>query len=211
MAQFTLQWDNTDVLANSNAIAQRALYRQRSIGDPFISAGFFPANDLAKSVNAALSPVLLNNIVYQFKVQSICTQNGPTDNDNGFQEGINFACITPVITKTETTSNITLNVAGLDITKARFTLRKASDNSIAFGVFTSNNVLDSISGDAIGLTSATNYYWQIELFANVNNVEVVSSHSDYLGQACSPYPFTTNAPVVCDPVISATVDSIEIL
>jgi len=61
-----------------------------------------------------------------------------------------------------------------------------------------------------GLTENTNYYLQIELYATVNTVEVISSGGAYLGIPCSPYPFTTNPLPVCASVTSISVDSIEL-
>lgn len=209
--QFTLQWNNASVLANPNATAQTALYRQKSVGGAFISVGFTPTNPLAKTVNTVDSPnTLLDNVVYEFKVQSVCTLNGPVDNDNGVREIIGFACITPTVTKGETQGTISLSVAGTDITKARVTLRRSSDNSqVSQNIV--NAVGNTISFTQTGLTAGTNYYWQVELYATINGVEVISSDSNYLGSPCSPYAFATDALAVCDPVTSLTVDSIEIV
>lgn len=209
--QFTLLWNNSSVLANPNATAQTALYRQKSVGGAFISTGFTPSNPLAKSVNTVDSPnTLLDNVVYEFKVQAVCTLNGPSDNDNGVREIIGFACITPTLSQEETEATISLDVSGTDIVKARFTLRRSSDNTqVAQSVV--NAVGSTISLTETGLTAGTNYYWQVELYATINGVEVISSSSDYLGSPCSPYAFATDALAVCDPVTSLTVDSIEIV
>lgn len=212
MAQFTLNWDNTAVLAHPNSTGQRASYRQKSVGGAWITVGFTPTNDLPKTATTTDSPnSLLTNVVYEFKIESLCTVGGPTINDNGIREAIEFACITPVTGVTETTSTITLDVTGLDITKARFTLRKASDNTIVYGPTTVNRIGDSIMLQAVGLTGSTNYYWQVELYATVNLIEVISSQVNYLGVVCSPYPITTDAPAICDPITSLSVSSIEIL
>lgn len=210
MAQFILTWDNTAVLASSNATAQRALYRQKSIGGSFISAGFTPTNDLAKSAITTTTPVLSSNLVYEFKIQSICAQNGPTDNDNGIRELIAFACITPTVSQATTTATASLNVTGTDITKARFTLKKSSDNSIVYGPTIINRSVNTIATTATGLVGSTNYYWQIELYANINLVEIISSGSDFIGTVCGPYTTTTDVPPVCNPVTSVTVTSVEI-
>lgn len=208
--QFTLIWDNSAVLASSNATGQRALYRYKTVGGAFISIGFTPTNDLAKSVSTVDSPVLDDNKVIQFETASLCTSGGPTPNDNGIQEVIEFAAITPVITKDDVSSTITLITTGLDITKAKFTLRKSSDNTIVGTPVVVNVVSSSAATISTGLVYSTNYYWQVELYAIVNSVEVISSNFSYIGSAFSPYPFTTNAPAVCNPVTSVTVTSIEI-
>lgn len=208
--QFKLDWLNSKVAASSNSISQRALYRYKAIGGAFISTGFTPANDLATSANTVDSPVLDDNKIVQFEVETICTLNGPALNDNGIQEAIGFACLIPTIAKTDTTSDISIDVTGLDITKARFTLRKSSDNSLVGSSITATPIANSISGSATGLTPSTNYYWQIELYSTVNTIEVISSDVEYLGAPCSPYPVVTDAPAVCPPVTAATISSTEV-
>jgi len=208
--QFNLLWINTKVQASSNSISQRALYRYKAVGGAFISTGFTPSNDLATSASTTVSPVLDSNKVVQFEVETICTINGPAINDNGIQEAIGFVCLTPTIVKTDTTSSISIDVTGLDITKARFTLRKSSDNTVLGTPIISNVASNTIFGSITGLVASTNYYWQIELYATVNTLEVISSGTDFLGAPCSPYPFTTNAPAVCPPITAATISSIQI-
>lgn len=210
-AQFTLYWNNSKILNNANVIAQRALYRLRSVGGNFLTSGFTPANDIAKNITSADSPYIADNIVAQFKIQSICTINGPRDNDNGIKEAINFACISPTIIKTHNQATATINITGLDITKARFTLKKTSDNSVVqsgiLGTVTSNT---SISYTKVGLIANTSYYWEIELYAVIDNIEVISSNEDYLGDSCGNYSFTTDSAPTCVPITAITVASIEI-
>ena len=209
MAQFTLQWNNSAALANSNAISQRVSYRQKSVGGSFITTGFSPSNDLAVSVTTANTPTLSDNVVYEFIVQTICTTGGPTNNDNGIVEAIQFGCINPSISKTDTASTINLDVTGTNITKARFTLRKTSDNSVVSGptvVLVSGN---AASTTATGLTASTSYYWQIELYAIVGGVEVISSSGSYIGSPCGPYSFNNDAPPQCPAPTNLTVSAIS--
>lgn len=215
MSQFTLQWDNSSVLNNNNAIGQRASYRSRTVGGDYIATGFSPNNDLAKSAITTDTPVLLDNVVYQFKVETLCTVNGPTINDNDIQEAISFNCISPNITVTTTHAEFNLDVTGTDIIKIRVVTRRASDSVIidtSISTRISNNVYyqvyDPLKVSTL-LTPGTNYYFQIELYALVNNVEVKSSSVQFLGETCSPYPFTTLTPPVCDPLTSITVTSIQ--
>lgn len=213
MSQFTLVWDNSSVLVNTNAISQRVSYRQRLLAGAYITTGFSLTNDLAKTVNTVDSPSgLLNNVVYQFKVQTICTLNSPTENDNGVQEGINFACITPVTTNDHNSASAVLTVTNTDITKARFTLKKASDNTIVSGPTVVVRSGNTISLPIVtGLQSSTAYYWQIELYATVNAVDLISSHISQIGSVCSPYPFTTGASLTCDNITSVNVHAIEVV
>ena len=211
MAQFTLSWNNTAVNANPNATAQTALYRGKTAGGAFSSMGFTPSNNMAKSVNSALSPVVSNNIVYEFKVQSVCSVNGPTDNDNGLQEAMQFECILPTLTKSETTATATISVTGLDITRALFTLRRASDNVLISGATQVDRIGNSIAHTVTGLTGNVGYYWQIELIALVKGVQSISSDVVNLGAPCGPYAVTTDAPAVCNPITAITVSSIEIV
>lgn len=211
MAQFTLNWINTAVLASANATGQRASYRKKSVGDPWITAGFSPANDLTTADVTADSPNSLDeNCVYEFKVECLCEEGGPTINDNGIEEGIVFECLVPNTSQSETGASISLDVTGLDITKGRFTLRLAADNSIVSAATIVNRIGDTITRTVTGLTSGTNYYWQFELYATVNALEVISSSPSYLGSVCSPYPFNTEESEVCDAVESLDVSSVEI-
>lgn len=211
-AQFTLNWDNTAVLAHPNSTGQRVSYRQKSVGGAWITAGFTPANDLATNVNSADTPnSLLDNVVYEFKVENLCSEGGPTINDNGVREAIEFACITPDTDQDFESASISINLTGTDITKVRFTLKRASDNTIIAGPTVVNRVANAASFNVTGLVPETNYYWQVELYANVNNIEVISSQVAYLGQPCSPYPFTTDENPVCNPVTSLDVSSVEIV
>lgn len=218
MAQFTLNWDNGNILTNENALSQRASYRPRTGDGPWITDGFTPTNDMDKSENTADTPDTLNdNIVYQFKVEAICEVGGPTINDNGVREGINFICLTPSLTHTYKHGDITLDVSGTDITKAEITLKKSSNNALIDRAII-DRVGDTIfmetpsptrSPDII-LSASSGYYWQVDLMADVNNEEVRSSRIDFIGSLCSPYPFTTDAPPVCDPITSADITSVAI-
>lgn len=203
MAQFTLIWNSIDLQTSTNSLAQRVLYRYKTVGGGFISTGFSLPNDLAITINTVESPILDNNKVIEFKVQNICTENGPTDNDNGIQEVIALVCLVPVLTKTTTTGTISIDLTGLDIIKVKFTLKKASDNTIVGTPIIVNKTSNSAGTSATGLTSNTNYYWQTQLYSVVNNVEVIS-------EVCSPHSFTTDPIAVCDPITAITVTSIEI-
>lgn len=211
MAQFNLVWDESNVAVNPNALSQRASYRYKAVGGSWITAGFTPINDLDITDNNVLAPVLDNNKVVELKVECICTVNGPTINDNGVREGIGFSCITPNVSVfTSTQGTITIDLTSTDITKVRFTLKKSSDNSTVMVPTEVNRVGNSATITKTGLTASTSYYWQVELYANINLFEVKSSDLGYLGTPCSPYPFTTSAAPVCDPITAITVSSIEI-
>jgi hypothetical protein len=195
MAQFNLQWDNTDVNASSNTISQRASYRQKTVGGTFITAGFTPTNDFAKSISSVLTPnSLLDNVVYEFKIEAICTEGGPTANDNGVQEQIKFNCLTPVIVNTETTSEITLDLLNTDITKARFTLKKSSDNTTVYGPTTVTRASNAATTPATSLVAGTDYYWEVTLYATVNGIEVNSAEVGHLGAVCTTNTTTEEIP-----------------
>lgn len=198
MAQFILEWDNTDQLANTNNLNQVAEYRQKSVGGAWITSGFSELQPVVKGVNTITSPVLLPNVVYQFRVACGCTQNGPVWNDNGIVEQIGFACIEPVVENTTTTSTIDIDLTDTDITKVRFTLRKSSDNSIVYGPTTVNRLANGATAVATGLEEATDYYWQVVFYAVVNGVEVNSSASGYINAVCGPYLTVTEAGPVED-------------
>lgn len=209
MAQFTLNWVNT-ISTNPNVINLRASYKAKS-SPTWLTAGFTPTNDLDKTAITADTPnTLLDNVIYQTKVETICTSGGPTINDNGIREQVSFAAISPGLTETSTTGTITIDLTGTDITKARFTLRKASDNSIVLAPTIVSKSGSSVTYTKTGLTGSTNYYWQVEFYTTINSIEVISSDGAYTGAVFSPYAFTTDAPPVCNPVTAGTISSIEI-
>lgn len=210
MAQFNLTWINTVLLINPNVTAQRALYRQKSIGGAFINTGFTPSNDLPVTASAVSSPVLADNRIWEFKIQAICTVGGPTDNQNGIQEGLKFACIQPIVSASITTAQAVLNVANTDIIKARFTVHRDDNNAVAFGPVTVNRVGNSITANATGLSGSTDYYWETELYTTVNGVEVISSALPPvgLGVSCISNTFTTDD-AICDPLTDIDVSAVN--
>lgn len=214
MQNFILKWLNIAVLANPNSLKQRVLYREKSDGGDFISTGFTPAGDLPKYATTA-SVNLEANIVYEFKVQNISgeTEADVCDNDNGIVERLKFQCLVPVMTHTVKSASAVLNVTGTDITKARFTLKKLSDDSVVYGPVLKNvagNSISATTGDI--LTGSTSYYWATELYATVADTEIVSSASSPigLGSLCNSASFTTDADI-CAPVTAVTVTSIEVV
>lgn len=210
MAQFNLSWFNTAVIINPNAISQRALYRQRLVGGAWISTGFTPANDLPKTASASQSPVLANNIVWEFKVEAICEEGGPTINDNGLQEGLKFACLEPVISNIDVDSaTIALNVINTDISSATFILHKAADDVVVAGPTTIARVSNSITWNVTGLDPETNYYVETILYAIVNGAQIASNDADQLNASCISEDFVTPADT-CAPVTAADITSIDI-
>lgn len=209
MAQFVLNWFAAPVMVNPNAIGQRALYRQKSVGGSFISTGFTPANDLNIVAQTTTSPNLDANKIWEFKVQAICTTGGPTDNSNGLVEALKFACLLPTLSSTSFTATIQLNVAGLDITKATFTLHKVSDNSIVYGPVDVNPSGTVIQTTATGIDDDTAYYWTYVLYSVVNGVQVASTASTQLNQECQSAQFTT-PPDVCLPCTATTAVAQEV-
>src|SRR5437764_654585 len=111
MAQFTLTWDNTDELASTNSTGQRLSYRKRATAGAWSVDGFTPNNDLATNVITAISKILDDNTVWQFKIDTLCTTNGPVSNDNGYVDQIGFAEIVPTLAHTHDTATITLDVS----------------------------------------------------------------------------------------------------
>jgi hypothetical protein len=209
LALFNLNWFNAAVLVNPNSVSQRVSYRQKSVGGVFSTTGFTPANDLPKTASSATSPVLAENKIWQFRVQCICTVGGPTSNDNGDIEGFKFICITPTLSQTTTTATITLNVLGLDITKARFTLHLESDDSVVSGPTVVNVAANSITYTATGLTPGTTYYWETELYTTLNGVEIISSDADQLNTSCMSIDFLTTEDI-CVPCTAITATAIEV-
>lgn len=193
MATFNLAWNNAGIVSNTNVTAQRAHYRQKSVGGVYITTGFIPANDLPTSATATSIAGLLDNIVYEFRIAAICTAGGPTYNDNGIQEKIHFACVTPTASNSTDTS-ISINVASLpnDITKVVFRLYDSTGTSLLQGPISINHTASTtVTNIFTGLTASTSYVVKVELVALVQSVEVVSTFSN-----CQ-VGFSTAAPSTC--------------
>lgn len=182
MATLNVGWDNTAVSGNPNALNQRVSKRVQ--GDiPWVTTGFTPANDLATSANSTVATVVVNN-VYQFKVEALCSEGGPTPNDDGVKEGIVFECIVPTLEAEPTEVAVSFSLAATSITKAILTLKKQSDDSIVGGPVTKNRVADAINHTFTGLTQLEDYYLEVQLIATVDGVEVNSSDEEYLNAVC---------------------------
>lgn len=172
MATFTLHWDNTAVLANSNVTAQRASYRRRSVGGTFATTGFTPANDMAKSVVSAVTGTLLDNVVYQFKVEAICTSGGPSINSNGLVENIKFDCIIAEVAPQSNSVLVKYTSLPVDIISVDFTIWDNAGTSIIQGPFNVPVVAGATQRMFTGLASATNYQSGIKLRAVLNNATI---------------------------------------
>jgi len=184
MAILYCSWNNTAVAASSNVISQRVSWREKTLGGAFNTTSITPSNDMAKTINAADFTAATVNKVYEFKVEAICTTGGPTINSNGIVESIVFQCVTPeTIVATSTTLNFHVNIPSTDITKARLRLRLQSDNSL-IATQTVTKSANAIDYTFTGLTNNTGYYVEVEYYAVVNTIEVISSSVDYLGNPC---------------------------
>lgn len=194
-----LSWDNTAVLANVNATGQRASKRVKAIGGAFQTSGFSPANDLLKTA-VTTDATVIDNRVYEFKIEALCGIGGPVINNNGVKEGIIFACIAPSFSSDNSSVTAVINCLNTDITKARVILKKQSDNSVV-GTLTVNNVANACTALFSGLDASTNYYVTVELYSLVDGVEVISSDAAYLNAVCggniAGYQVSTNASPAC--------------
>lgn len=191
MATIHLSWDNGDVDGVSGLLL-RASKRIKTIGGGWDTSDFTPSNDIANTENEAVADVVPNK-VYEFKVESICSGGGITPNLNGIIEQIAFECPEFIFVKTHNTLQVTVNTADTDFTKVRVVLHLQSDDSVV-DTKTPVNAGSTAVAFFTGLTPETDYYFTIEMFAMVNNVEVVSSDSAYLNQPCvgEEYAFTSD-------------------
>lgn len=206
--QYILKWFAAPVMVNPNATGQQASWKARTSGT-WSTAGFTPANPLLKTTEQVQTLTLYENIVWQFKVEALCTEGGPTINDNGIQEAIEFICMVPNLTFDKFDATINFNmVAFPDISTMIVTLKLAADDSTVVGPITVPRAGNTFEYQATGLDAETEYYWEWTWQATVNGVVVSSGHADYLGAPCESIVFET-LPDVCLPVDGVTAEAEE--
>ena len=186
MATFNITWSNAAYVSNTNVTGQRIDYRQKSLNGAYITTGFTPPNDLAKTVTSASVTGLLTNTVYQFRVAALCTAGGPTFNSDGVREAIRFACVNPTPSTTDTTITVTLTGLPVDITRVIFNIGPGPISVLTSG--------GSASYTFTGLTSSTSYTITTEFAAIVNGAEQVSTLSTCSITASTAAPATCPAP-----------------
>jgi hypothetical protein len=167
MGTRNLTWDNTGLAANTNITGVQVGKRLKSVG------GAFAYTPLDKAITTH-EATLEDNKVHEFKVQTLCTVNGPVDNTGGVKEGLTFACLLPQFFATTSTIKVVLNVSGLDLTKAKVRLFKVTGD-----VFVEEKIPlktgSEITAEFTGLTDNTDHYVTIQLYAMVGGVEQSSS------------------------------------
>lgn len=163
MALFEFNWTPN---INSGTIAQRVSYRQKSIGGDFISTGFNPANDLSITASSITINGLLNNVIYEFKLQNICQVGGAIDGRIG--EFIVFEC--PIISLSATKNIIIVNIPeqNEDI-KIKYTLWD-EQQLIKYDTIISTDNQTTFTN----VEPNTKYIVKVELIANINNVDIIS-------------------------------------
>lgn len=180
MATLYLYWTTN---LNGNVIKQRVSKRIKSVGGVFDTTGFTPANDMPPDTNTATVFVTPNK-VYEFHQYQICTENGPTENSEGIQEQIVFACIVPSLVGHEDSVDVDINLAGTDIESVDYAIRKQSDDSLISSVLGVVRVSNGVPYTFSGLAATTGYYIQMTLHATIDGSSVGSDDSDYLNTAC---------------------------
>ena len=171
MATFNLSW-TAPVLTNSTVTNQRVEYRQRNIG-PFINNtnNISPLNDLSNTAIAAVINNLTDNMIYEFRVLSVCPGGVTNVNGNGVQENINFFCIPPTA-NTATDTSITVVVAPLP----------SDINKVTFNIGTGNVFATPVNGVAThtfpNLTPGLSYTITAQLTATLKTGDKTSTFAD---------------------------------
>ena len=209
MAIFHCSWDNTTIANNSNVVYQRLSWREKSVGGVFNTSSVIPANDLDKTISSVDFISATSNKVYEFILEVFCSLGGSTQNSNGIVEKISFECLLPQTTGIlDTTASLNFDLSNTDITKIKLTLKLQSDDSIVSSA-TVNRSGNSLNHTFSGLTPVTGYYFELEYYANVNGIEVISSSPSFLGSVCggniTNYSFSTSEEIV--PTTTTTTSS----
>lgn len=194
---FTFDWDNTALATDSNVIGQRISFRPKDTLGAWHTAGFTPSNDINKTIHHAINPLIADNLIYQFKLETICGVGGPVISNNDIQEQITFQCVEPSYTYLiqgvpgflET--DITISLHNLDdVNSVDLLIRKVSDDSLFRGPYTMAVINGSLEQDiSTNIDQSTYYYIQTRYRAFVQGVQVYSDSSNYLGAWCSSQSF----------------------
>lgn len=192
---FIFDWDNTNVATNENVISQKLSFRYKLSLGAWLTGGFLPTNDINKTINHATNTNLSSNRIYQFKLDTICQEGGPTINNNFEQEQITFQCIEPsysVISygfQGNTAITATLQV-GPDITGGTWVNRRlADDTTIGNPQFFSAPVAGVIS-QFMFVPVNVPFYTQAFYTATLHGVTIHSNDPEYLNAWCSTSVFT---------------------
>lgn len=158
---------------NSKVTAQRAYFRQKSIGGSFSDEGFDPPNDLPTTASTVEIHDLLYNTVYQFQIANICEDaDTPVFNDNGIKEGIVFKCEPASVTISFDSLKPYLSALSQDIIKIKFSLY--TENNVLIRNSTVNVVDNYAEVLFDDLDSETIYIIKTQYHAIVNGVEILS-------------------------------------
>lgn len=180
MPTITLNWTlNT----NGNTVNQRASKRaiattkHPSESTVFSSTGFTPPNDLATSISSA-SFTAIGNVIYEMKVENICSLGGPTINNNGIRQGIKFSCL-PVnfgtVTDNTTQISVNVNAIGTDIAQVIFVLTETNGGAIVESKTVAALQSGNTIANFIGLNAGTSYTITTSYQATVNGALVTSA------------------------------------
>jgi len=215
--KFNLSWNNTSIQGNANVVSQEAGYQSKLVPG-WITTGFTNyANPIPVAQHTSTSPDLNDNIIYQFRVNSLCSTGGPMPNIGGVVEAIHFACIVASTVMSGISATCTINLANTSITKVRFSLKEmlGSTPSPSDPVKLSPTVVarDTTANTATvtvnNLEYTKKYYWETELYSTIRNnsvdTEVISSSPAYLGVRCIDQ-FTMPAPPSCAAVTALIVE-----
>lgn len=170
-ATFTLNWTPN---INSKVIAQRAYYRQKSLGGTFSDEGFDPPNDLSITANTVSITDLLYNTIYEFQITNICDDaTDPVVNNNGTIEAIVFKC--EPVSATIGYDNIKVYISSLteDITKVKFSLYNSSE--VLLQVITSTASNNYAEATFNNLDSETIYIVKTQYYTILNNQQIISN------------------------------------
>lgn len=209
MATINLQWIPAN---NANATGQRMSAIAKVNGTlPNMTSGFSPANIMGKAVGSASFTTPNVNLVYRFMVETICTTGGPTPNNNGIKEGIQFACI-PHDAKAMDSTNVTYNARVFKnlytfVDDVSYPTGISSISGVEFSLYLPDNITriqgpfpGTISGTGInevyqyifqGLTPNTPYKLHYVLLASVDGQTVRSDAPGYLTVSCQRSVTTT--------------------
>lgn len=175
----------------ANVISQLVKYKLATVAATPESNWTTFGNSLAANANSVTVTGLTDNVIYDFKIVSVC-QNDITSSSPTVQQ-VKITCASVTITATSDTVNYNFTPVGGSVNTYSVQLLNAAGTSVLQTQTPSGS--PNLSGSFTGLTGSTTY-----------NIRVIQTAGSFTKNDCALSSFTTEASA-CNPAtsLSATI------